>query len=333
MTAQIESDEDWTARVTGFGAGEPDLSEESYDDRDVDIAGLMSDEDDDAPTGGVVDLDGDGDLSAQPDRRFDHKVAWGFGGLVAAGVVATLVAAVAFYSDNSRPAPPAGGGSLSEPQAVAVAKPSPAPGGVAPGADRPLPYTADAQGSCAAGSTPAQTMSGSDPRNAFVCVRGGGDGQTISIDLGRTYVITAISLTPGWVGIDGSGVSQWSQHRVVTLVQYLFDGDPTSLVTQDTKNIHGEAVQPIKHQVASKIQLLIRQSSRPPAEPPQPSAPPAGGGGGLTNILGDALPSVSQTPPVLALDPVTGQAADTNSDPVDATFAISSLKILGHEAV
>ena len=164
-------------------------------------------------------------------------------------------------------------------------------------------------------------------------MRGGGDGQTISIDLGRTYVITAISITPGWVGKDASGVSQWSQHRVVTLVQYMFDNDPTSLVTQDTKNVHGEAVQPIKHQLASKIQILIRQTSRPPAEPAQPSATPAPGGGGVTTIFGDGAPSVSPAPPVLAVDPLTGQAADTNSDPVDASFAISNLKIIGHEAV
>jgi hypothetical protein len=335
MTTQIESDEEWTAKVTRFGVEEPDpeMGEESFDDADIDVAQLMADEDDGAGPSGVVELDDDD--PAGPDareRRFDHRVAWGFGGLAAAGVVAALVAAVAFYSHDSQPTAPSGG-SLSEPQAVAVAKPAPTSPRVAPGADRPLPYTADAQGSCAAGSTPAQTMSGNDPRNAFVCVRGGGDGQTITIDLGRSYVITAICLTPGWVGQDGSGVSQWSQHRVVTLVQYMFDGDPTTLVVQDTKNIHGEAVQPIKHQVASKIQVLIRQTSRPPAEPPQPSTQPAPGGGGLPNIFGDALPSVSAPPPVLALDPVTGQPTDTNSDPVDATFAISSLKILGHEAV
>jgi hypothetical protein len=336
MTTQIESDEEWTAKVTRFGVEEPDpeMGEESFDDADIDVAQLMSDEDDDPAPDGVVQLDDDDDPAGPdaPDRRFDHKVAWGFGGLAAAGVVAALVAAVAFYSHDSRPAQPAGG-SLSEPQAVAVAKPAPTSPRVAPGADRPLPYTADAKGSCAAGSTPAQTMSGNDPRNAFVCVRGGGDGQTITIDLGRSYVITAICLTPGWVGQDGSGVSQWSQHRVVTLVQYMFDDDPTSLMVQDTKNIHGEAVQPVKHQVASRIQILIRQTSRPPAEPPQPSTTPTPGGGGLPNIFGDALPSVSAAPPVLALDPLTGQPTNTNSDPVDATFAVSSLKILGHEAV
>ncbi len=327
MTAQIDSDEDFAAKVIGFGQDDTYLDDGSSD-AEVDIACLMSSEDDDdgAPAA-AVDLDVDVD---QRPRRFDHKVAWGFGGLIAAGVVATLAAAVMFYSHDSRPVTPAGR-SLSEPQAVAVAKPSPTPAGVAPGADRPLPYTADAQGSCAPGSTPAQTMSGSDPRNAFVCVRGGGDGQSVVIDLGRTYVITAISITPGWVGLDASGVSQWSQHRVVTLVQYMFDNDPTSLVTQDTNNVHGEAVQPIKHQVACTIQVLIRQTSRPPTQPS--AAPPAPGGGGLFNIFGDAAPSVPASPPGLSGDPLAGQSAGTNSDPVDASFAIGNLKIIGREAV
>lgn len=327
----MESDDAWAAKVVNFGREDAAGNEEVIDD-EISVAELIGEDDTSAGTSvqEPVDLDTPGAGAATP-NRFDHTVAWRFGGLVAAAVIATLVTAVVFYWPDSRSAP-AGGGSFGEPQAVAVAKPAPTPpGGAAAGADRPLPYTADAQGSCAAGSTPAQTMSGNDPRNAFKCVRGGGDGQTISIDLGHTYVITAISLTPGWVGKDASGVSQWSQHRVVTLVQYMFDHDPTSLVTQDTKNVHGEAVQPIQHRVASTIQILIRQTSRPPAEPPQPSSVPAPGPGGLVPLFSDGA---GATPtPTPSLDPASGLATDANSDPVDATFAISSLKILGHEAV
>lgn len=332
MNTSMESDEDFAARVVNFGLGDTDLHDQKCDE-DVDITGLMSDgtDADTEPAARSAGLDGAG-VADHRTHRFDHKVAWRFGGLATAGVAATLAAAVVLYSHDSGPVAPSGV-SLGEPAAVAVATPAPPPSGsVAPGVDRPLPYIADAQGSCAPGSTPAQTMSGSDPRNAFTCVRGGGDGQTISIDLGRTYVITAISITPGWAGQDASGVSQWSQHRVVTLVQYMFDNDPTSLVTQDTKNVHGEAVQPIKHQLASKIQVLIRQTSRPPTQPPQQEATQAPGGGGLTLIFGDNAPS-SPTAPSVTPDPLTGQVTETNSDPVDASFAISNLKIIGHEAV
>lgn len=327
----VESDDAWAAKVVNFGRDDAD-SDQDVIDEEICVAELMSEDDAGVDTSAEKPVDLDLDKSgAEADKpaRFDHTVAWRFGGLVAAFIIATLVTAVVFYWPDSRSGPQ--GGSLGDPQAVAVAKPAPTPAtGVAAGVDRPLPYTADAQGSCAAGSTPAQTMSGNDPRNAFKCVRAGGDGQTISIDLGHVYVISAISITPGWLGKDASGVSQWSQHRVVTLVQYMFDHDPTSLVTQDTKNVHGEAVQPIKHQLASTIQILIRQTSRPPAEPPQPSAAPAPGPGGLGPLFSDG--AATTPPPAPSLDPVPGQT-DANSDPVDATFAISSLKILGHEAV
>lgn len=331
MNAPVESDDAWAAKVASFGRDDTDYGDEASNE-DLGIAEVMSDDvgGSDGREQGPVDFDLVDDADDRL-RRFDHKVAWCFGGLVTASVITTLVAAAVFYWPDSG-SPPSSEVSLGEPQAVAAAKPAPSPtGGVALGVDRPLPYTADAQGSCAPGSTPAQTMSDSDPRNAFTCVRGGGDGQTILIDLGRTYVISAISITPGWVGKDASGVSQWLQHRVVTLVQYMFDNDPTSLVTQDTKNVHGEAVQPIKHQLASKIQILIRQTSRPPAEPAQPSFTSAPGTGGWTPIFGDVVPSVASAPP--PMDPLTGQGAGSNLDPVDSSFAISNVKILGHEAV
>lgn len=342
---ELMTDEEWArdlgesrddSRAYGTG-GEPEEIGE------VDVAALMAD--DDEPATGPVNLDSEFDevnvaaLMADDDEpegdgtpaRFDHKLLWGFGGVVAAAVVAALVGAVAFYS-NDAPQAASPGGSLSEPQAVAVAKtpssPAPAAG---PGVDRPLPYTADAQNSCAEGSTPAQTMSGMDPRNAFVCVRGGGDGQVITIDLGRTYVLTACSLTPGWVGQDASGVSQWSQHRVVTIVQWTFPDDPSiPPVMQNTQNVHGEAVQPIKRVLASRIQMLIRYTSRPPADPVATPTPTPGGG--LTSVFGDSAPTFAP-PPSAPTDPGMGASSSDGSDPVDATFAISSLKIIGHEAV
>ena len=103
MSAPIESDEDFAAKVVNFGRDDTDYGDQVAD-ADVDIADLMSDDvdGDDAPAARPVDLDvaGGGDHRA---RRFDHKVAWGFGGLVAAGVVAALVAAVALYSHDSGP--------------------------------------------------------------------------------------------------------------------------------------------------------------------------------------------------------------------------------------
>lgn len=268
-----------------------------------------------------VPLDsGEHDEPARP-RRFDGKIAMGF---AAAGLVAVLVAivgAVAVYGSDEPARPTAA--SVTEPGAVPptrTAAPKPA---AAESADRPLPYSADAAGSCAAGSTSAQTMAGADPHSAFVCVRGGADGQVIEIDLSKTYMITAISLTPGWVGKDASGVSQWGQYRVVTTVQYLFNDTDSTLVTQETKNVHGEAVQPIKRVLASKITILIRQTSRPPAQPePGATSTPTPGG------LNLPAPPLTLAPLPLPGSPLGGHP---ESDPVDAAFAIKSLKIIGHE--
>ncbi|OKH72758.1 hypothetical protein EB74_22735 [Mycobacterium sp. SWH-M5] len=266
-----------------------------------------------------VPLDSDDHEEPQRARRFDGRVAMGF---AAAGLVAVLVAivgAVAVYGSDEPARPTAA--SVAEPGAVPPSHaPAPKPAAAESG-DRPLPYSADAVGSCAAGSTAAQTMAGTDPHSAFVCVRGGADGQVIDIDLSKTYMITAISITPGWVGRDASGVSQWGQYRVVTTVQYLFNDTDRTLVTQETKNVHGEATQPIKRVLASKIKILIRQTSRPPAQP-EPGPTGTQTPGGLN------LPS-----PPLTLAPLPGSVlgGHPESDPVDAAFAIKSLKIIGHE--
>lgn len=251
-------------------------------------------------------------------RRFDSRVALGFAGVLVAAVVLAVVAATMVYGGSA----PKGSVRQSTVADAAVAVPPPTSSAPTPAAvsDRPLPYTADAAGSCPVGSTSAQTMAGADPRTAFVCVRNGIDGQVIDITLPKTFVITAISLTPGWIGQDSSGVAQWSQHRVVTTVQYSFNDTERTLITQDTKNVHGEAVLPVQRVLASKIRMLIRQTSRPPADvaATAPASP-------------DLLPGLP-TPPNFTGDPLLGDTP-TNSDPVDHTFAVSSLKIIGHEAL
>jgi hypothetical protein len=272
----------------------------------------------------VVDLDAGSGRGAADDRdaaprRFDGRVAAWFSGAAVLAVLAALIGALLLYGSGDKPGPVTQA-SLADPAAAAPPAAEPPAPAASVGNDRPLPYSADAAGSCPAGSTSAQTMTGTDPHNAFVCVRNGVDGQVIDIDLSKTYTVTAISLTPGWVGPDASGVSQWPQHRVVTTVQYMFNDTDRILLTQETKNVHGEAVLPVKRVLASKVRMLIRQTSRPPADTPQTSPAPHQG-------LFPELP-VPTSGPTTSADRLFGAP---NTDPVDATFAISSLKIIGHE--
>ncbi len=320
------------AEPVDLDEGQDDGPHEPYDDvSDPSELGEAGEFDELHVVGGLVNLD-NFEATADTGARCDRKVARGFAALAVGGVALTLVAAVMFYSHDSAPAAPAAS-SISQPQAIPPARPAPAPPAApAAGVDHPLPYTADALGSCAPGSTAAQTMASNDENTAFVCVRGGADGQTILIDLGRSYVINAIAIEPGWIGKDATGTPQWLQHRVVSLVDYMFNDTEATRVTQVTGNVHGEAMQPIKHVTASQIRILIRQTSRPPAEPVQP--PPADtGSGGLLDGLGVPAPAGPAAPPPMPFDVIGGQSADTNSDPVDATFAIGKLKIIGHEGV
>jgi hypothetical protein len=261
--------------------------------------------------------------------KLDRKVVVRFGGSAAAGIVIVVLGAM-LLSGGGKPDGRSGADSGTHKDAV-ITTVAPTPvAAEAAGADRPLRFTASAD--CPAGSTSAQTMDGSDPTNAFVCVRNLLDGQVIRLDLPKTYVITAISLTPGWLGKDSSGRSQWEQHRVVTRVQYAFNDTERTMIVQDTGNVHGDAVQPVKHVLASKITMLILQTSRPPAETTSVPTPGAGLGPG-SGLLGGGLfapPSTTSRPP---LPLIPGLGGRTATDPVDATFAISTLKIIGHEAI
>ena len=267
--------------------------------------------------GDDADTDGPPDPGRDRPRRFDSRVAFGFAGVLIAAVVLAVVASTMFYGGSDKKVAVRQATTVADPAVAVPEPPAPTPDQPVIG-DRPLPYTADASGSCPAGSTSAQTMAGADPRNAFVCVRDGIDGQVIDIDLSKTYVITAISLTPGWIGQDASGATQWSQHRVVTTVQYAFNDTERTMITQDTKNVHGEAVMPVQRVLASKVRMLIRQTSRPPVDVATSAAPSP-----------DLLPGLP-TPPTFAGDPLFA-GGKPNSDPVDHTFAVSSLKIIGHE--
>lgn len=334
MSSRTEDDQAWLERQFSDEPDDFDSPDgDSPDDVEVSVVEgdwLEREESDSHEHAEPVDLDepadgdgGDGD----PEPRFDRKVATWLGGLGAAAVVAAIVGAVVFYGGP-------GGETVAAPQSVVdpvavVTSAAPTATPDAGGQDRPLPYSADAAKSCpAGGSTPAQSMAANDSRTAFVCVRGGVDGQRIDITLDKMYMITAISLTPGWVGLDSSGKSQWSEHRVVTLVQYMFNDTDATVIEHDTKNVHGESVKPVKRVMASKITMLIRQTSRPPADTP-PATPNAGPGLSLPSVLGGGATSATSIPPANGIPLFGGD--QSNSDPVDATFAIGSLKIIGHE--
>jgi hypothetical protein len=237
--------------------------------------------------------------------------------------VAVIVAALVTFSDAAPPP------TRAAPHIAVSAAPAPTPTALPADQDQAVPYTASAN--CPAGSTSAQALTDTSSDSAWVCVRGPQgatvDGQVLHVDLGRSYVLAAVTVTPGWVAKTPGGNDEWLQHRVATRVQYVFNDIDRTIFTQDTGNTHGPVTTPLPHKVlASRVTVVILQTARPSASPlPSPTEPAAPGFG--DSVLGtDGAPLLPDTTASAAPDPLGDSA-----DPVDATFAIAALTFLGHE--
>jgi hypothetical protein len=338
MTQGIDNDE-WLKTIGAVTAGEdPDLlGSDGLDPAEEPLSGSDDDYDQDpdplpASLFGAdehfIDLDAGADNEAvsdpdAPPRRFTPWVLAAFG---AAAVLATVITLVVTMANSSSTESAATSSAPVAPRTVEVAPPS-----LPPNVDGPLPFTASSD--CPPGSTAAQSVADPNSTTPWVCVRSV-DGQVLEIDLGRTFVITAVSIVPGAINKTDTNPDQpdpWLQHRVVTRVQWQFNDTDRTVKNQNTGNVRGEAVEPIRPGVlASKITVIVQETSRPPAIAPTSTAsvPPPGAG---PSILGDILGGNQGTAAPAPLPVLPG--AEPSRDPADGTFAVSSIKIIGHKAV
>lgn len=277
------------------------------------------------PTGDDLVVSDTQDTAPPAAARYNKKIAAGF---VGATAVAALVASGALMAMRTEPhvaqTGQAGGPTT---HLSVVAAPTTAAG--AGEHDATIPFTATSVG-CLPGSTAAQAAASPDPTQAWVCVTGGNAGEFVVLNLGRSMLITAVSLTPGWVGTDSSGVDQWHQHRVATRVQWSFNDSPPTAISHDTGSVHGEATKalPERGVLASRVILLIQETSRAPADAAPTTSPAPGSGGLFGDVLGPAATEPPPTGSPAVLPGLTGEPART--DPADNSFAISSIKIFGH---
>lgn len=319
-------DNDYPPACEPGGGDDPDFDSDSSDS-DVDDGSAVRPSpvvDTTAAPGITHDAEGQQSSAIEAAPRFNKRIAVGF---VGASVAATVIAAGALLAMRSQPrttdpdhlAPPP-----ARPPAAAAGGPT-TTAAPAEASDPPIPYTATAVG-CRPGSTAAQSAAGTDPTQAWVCVTGGNIGQYVRLDLGRTMVITAACVTPGWVGHDASGADQWGQHSVLTRVQWTFNDSPPTVVPKDTNSVHGDACQPMPgHGVlASTVLMLVQGVGRAPADAAPTTSTPAGDDGPLGPILGPPAPA-----PAPSTDPGTG-ADQAHTDPADNSFATSSIKLFGH---
>ena len=249
--------------------------------------------------------------------------------VLGAGMVcaSAVIAAVLLTFRDTPPPPPTT-------SAVPVLAPTPATqttSGTSLESDHVIPYTASAN--CPAGSTSAQALTDRTSDSAWVCVRGSQgatvDGQVLRINFTRSYVFSAVSVTPGWIAKTPGGKDEWLQHRVLSRLQYMFNDTEHTIVTQDTANTHGPVTTALPTRVmASAVTVVILQTARPPASPlPTGESDTIGPSGFGDSLLGpDGAPLSSDA---TTTDPRTSDGQE--DDPVDATFAMSELKFLGHE--
>jgi hypothetical protein len=254
------------------------------------------------------------------------KVARALGVGVACAVAVTAVALTAFRDREAAPQPPP------PPPLLAPVAPPQSASSAASDSDQAIPYTASAN--CPPGSTSAQALTDTTSDSAWVCVRGAQgatvDGQVLRVEFNGSYVVSAVTATPGWVAKTPGGKDEWLQHRVVTRLQYMFNDTDHTIITQDTANTHGPVTTAPAHKVlASEVTVVVLQTSRPPASPLPTAGPDALG----LNGFGDSLLGTDGAP--LQPDSTTSRdslsLSDEVSDPVDATFAMSQLTFLGHE--
>ena len=195
-----------------------DEADGAADDGDLEPVDL------DAPAEGELEEPTAAFLGAADANAGSKKTALVLGAGLVVAIVA-IVGAFVMFSSPDTPASP----DTATPTAAAPA-PSAAPTSAPPAPpdqDQAVPFTASAN--CPPGSTSAQALTDTASDSAWVCVRGapGGqvDGQVLHIDLGRSYVLSAVSITPGWVAKTPGGKDEWLAHRVVTRLQYIFNDD------------------------------------------------------------------------------------------------------------
>jgi hypothetical protein len=263
------------------------------------------------------------DLAPDDPNRGAKRAAVGLG----AGLVAAAAAIVAALGSSGAPSAP-----TDHPPTTTHRVPTPAPAPTsavaeAPEQDQAIAFTASAD--CPAGSTSAQSLTDAVHDSAWVCVRGTADtavdGQVLAVDFGTSHVLTAVAVTPGWVAKTTGGRDEWLQHRVVSRLQYDFNDDGRTIVTQDTGAAHGPVTLPLPHPVlASRVTVIVLRTARPPATPPTSADHSTTD---ASDLLGSVLHD-GDAPVTPDIDPTGSSTPD--GDPVDATFAISSMQFFGH---
>lgn len=276
-------------------------------------------DDDDLAAGLAVDDDGTDSVDAV--SRASGGPWWRFGwfdggrrshrlGAIAAVVAIVLVVVVLVLpsgKDDKSSSTGAKSPAYTVPTMTQSPPPSPTPGSPGAGAaDGPIGIKG-AESRCTAGSTDPMQAFDNDVNTAWMCVPAYGvPGTVLRVEFNNWYVVTGVSILPGWNRVNPDGSDEWLKHKTVATVEYQFNDPDETRLTQKTNNVRDEVATPVQPPVlASAMTITITEFGTP-------TGPVAD----TRNIPGQGGVVVSDTPK-------TGDLKD---------FAVSSISIIGHRA-
>lgn len=232
-----------------------------------------------------------------------HRVGAVASGLLVVFLVVSMVMSPSDNSNNSTTTttttPPYTVPTVTETSAA----PSATPG--TPGADGPIGVKGDPETRCTAGSTRTSQAFDHNDDTAWMCVPASGvPGTVLRVQFDDWYLVTGVSIVPGWNRLNPDNSDEWIKHMTAAVVEYQFNDKDETRFTQPTMNYRGPVQTPIDPPVlASAMTITIQEFGKPTGAVPN-----------TTTVPGKGATIASDTP-------VTGDLKD---------FAISTIDIIGH---
>ncbi len=257
----------------------------------------------DSPADHAAELSPDSPRRWPDLSRRSHRVI----GIGAAGAAIALVAALTLGgTDGDNPADTSTAGSPDFSVPTVTQSPAAPSTSAAASADGPIGIKR-ADSRCTAGSTDPKQAFDLDLNTAWMCVPAYGvPGTVLRVEFDNWYVVTGVSLVPGWNRINPDGSDEWVKHKTAATVEYQFNDPDETRLTQQTNSIRDEVFTALQPPVlASAMTITITEFGSP------------------TGAVADVTNSPAQGGIIASDTPVTGDLKD---------FAISSISIIGHRA-
>lgn len=118
---------------------------------------------------------------------------------------------------------------------------------------------------CPARSTSSTFAFTEDKSKAWVCIRDmGADYGRIEIDFGKPVVVQSIKVIPGWDYVEPNGLDHWSEHRLVTAIDWRLGG---KLIKQRIDPTRVGSTLAVDNIATQTMAGTVLKSDAPPADP------------------------------------------------------------------